>query len=76
MWLYHRVMGPKQADGMANSVDPGQTRSSLIWVYTVCLGLSVWKLRIIRIINNFLSVSPGDIAVILWTKIEASASIL
>ena len=23
MWLYHRVMGPKDADGMANSVDPG-----------------------------------------------------
>ena len=25
MWLYHRVMGPKDADGMANSVDPDQT---------------------------------------------------
>ena len=28
----------KVADGMANSVDPGQ---SLIWVYTVCPDLSV-----------------------------------
>ena len=23
MWLYHRVMSPNDADGMANSVDPG-----------------------------------------------------
>ena len=22
MWLYHRVMSPNDADGMANSVDP------------------------------------------------------
>ena len=25
MWLYHRVMSPSNADGMANSVDPDQT---------------------------------------------------
>ena len=25
MWLYHRLMGPNDADGMANSVDPDQT---------------------------------------------------
>ena len=25
MWLYHGVMGPNDADGMANSVDPDQT---------------------------------------------------
>ena len=25
MWFYHRVMGPNDADGMANSVDPDQT---------------------------------------------------
>ena len=24
-WLYRRVMHPKDADGMANSVDPDQT---------------------------------------------------
>ena len=24
-WLYHRVMSPNDADGMANSVDPDQT---------------------------------------------------
>ena len=28
MWLYHILMSPNDADGMANSVDP---RSSLIW---------------------------------------------
>ena len=49
MWLYHRVMSPNDADGMANSVDPDQTRSSLIWVCTVCPGRSVWKLRIITV---------------------------
>ena len=25
MWLYHRVMSPNDADGMANSVDLDQT---------------------------------------------------
>ena len=25
MWLYHRVMSPNDAAGMANSVDPDQT---------------------------------------------------
>ena len=25
MWLYHREMSPKDADEMANSVDPDQT---------------------------------------------------
>ena len=59
MWLYHRVMSPNDADGMANSVDPDQTaplgaadcssRSSLIWVCTVCPDLSVRKLRIITV---------------------------
>ena len=36
MWLYHRLMSPNDADGMANSVDPDQTAP---------LG----KLRIIRV---------------------------
>ena len=48
MWLYHRVMSPKDADGMADSVGPDQ-RSSLIWVCTVCPGISVRKLRIIMV---------------------------
>ena len=25
MWLYHRLMSPNDAGGMANSVDPDQT---------------------------------------------------
>ena len=25
MWLYHRVMSPNDANGMANSADPDQT---------------------------------------------------
>ena len=29
VWLYHRVMNPNDADGMANSVDPDQTESDL-----------------------------------------------
>ena len=51
MWLYHRVIDPNDVDGMANSVDPDQTapRSSLIWVCTVCPGISVRKLRIVNV---------------------------
>ena len=54
MWLYHRVMSPNDADGMANSVDPDQTfsRSSLIWVCTVCPGISVRKLKILTVNRN------------------------
>ena len=50
MWLHHRVMSPNDADGMANSVDPDpDCSSSLIWVCTVCPGISVQKLRIITV---------------------------
>ena len=31
MWLYHRVMSPNDADGMANSVDPDQTAGSALF---------------------------------------------
>ena len=52
-WPYRRDMGPKDVEGMANSVDPDQTalfsRSSLIWIHTVCPDLSVRKLRIIAV---------------------------
>ena len=30
LWLYHRVMSPKDADGMENSVDPDQTLGA-VW---------------------------------------------
>ena len=64
MWLYHRVMSPNNADGMANSVDPVQTAPRAIWsgsalfgsslfrVYTVCPGISVRKLGIITVVSN------------------------
>ena len=44
IWIYQRVMRPKDAAGMTNSVDPDQT---LMWVYTDCPGMSVRKFRII-----------------------------
>ena len=31
MWLYYRVMYPKDADGIANSVDPDQTTPLAVW---------------------------------------------
>ena len=31
MWLYHRVMSPNDADGMANSVDPDQIALGAVW---------------------------------------------
>ena len=48
-WLFLRVMHPKDAEGIANRVDPDQT-APLIWVYTVCLNLPVRKLRNITVI--------------------------
>ena len=41
-----RVMHPKDAKGIANSVDPDE---SLIWICTVCPDLSVRKLRNITV---------------------------
>ena len=29
MWLYHRVIRPNDADGMANSIDPDQTAGAV-----------------------------------------------
>ena len=45
MWLYHRVMGPNNADRMANNVDADQTAP----LCTVCPDLSVRKLRKITV---------------------------
>ena len=46
-------MHPKDAEGIANSVDPDQTApdqtAPLIWVCTVCPDLSVRKLRNIMV---------------------------
>ena len=30
MWLYHRVMSPNDADGMASSIDPEQTAANSV----------------------------------------------
>ena len=52
MKFFYTVMCPKDADGMANSVDHESNcflRSSLIWDYTVCPGPSVQIVRIIMV---------------------------
>ena len=48
--FYYRAIGSKDADWMTNSVDPDQT--ALIWVYTVCLDLSVRNLRNIMVFDD------------------------
>ena len=45
MWLYHKVMSPKDVDRMANSVDPDQTARS-----TVCQGL--FRIITVHIVPN------------------------
>ena len=44
-------MRPKDADGMANRVDP--SRSSPIWVCVLCYGLSVPIFRISMVLGLF-----------------------
>ena len=49
-------MHAKDAEGIANSVDPDQTApvgGSLIWVCTVCPDLSIRKVRIITVVQVF-----------------------
>ena len=45
--LYCSIICPKDAYGMTTNEDPDQT-APLIWACTVCLDLSVRKLRIIK----------------------------
>ena len=56
--LNPRVFCQNEANGIANSEDPDQTGSSLIWACTVCPDLSVLKLR-------FITVGPDNAWVIL-----------
>ena len=49
-WLYRRVMSPNDAAGMANNVRRPWSGNSLIWLYTICTGLSVRKPRIITVL--------------------------
>ena len=51
--FHYRIMGPKDTDGMANSVDPYQTAPR---VYTVCPDLSDRKLRIITGVFIFFTI--------------------
>ena len=67
----HIVMHPKDADRMANSADPDQTeRSSLIWVITVCLDLSVRKLWVIQTYENL---QPIDRIVIEFEQVDSTS---
>ena len=50
MWLYHRVMSPNDAEGMANSVDPDQTAPlRQLRIITVCIQCRLLKLQIFAI---------------------------
>ena len=70
VWFYDRVMRPKDADRIANSVDP--ERSSLIWVYTVCLDLPVQKLRIITVLPTSYHVIDSFQILIAFRYLELS----
>ena len=63
MWLYHRVMSSNDADGMANSAD--SSRSSLIWVCTVCPAYLSKNLGSLRYAQNKCSIFPVSIVTIL-----------
>ena len=52
--FYYRSMHSKNADRMANSVDLDQ--NAPIWDYTVCLDLSVQKIRIVTVNDTLLHV--------------------
>ena len=53
-------MDPKDADWLANSVDPDQTVPLGVWVYTGCQGLSVRKHRIIMVHNECLKTALSN----------------
>ena len=50
-------MHPKDADGLANRVDPN--RSSMIWVCAVCFGLSAPIVRISMVLGLFAIQAPN-----------------
>ena len=57
MWLYHKVMSPNDADGMANSVDPDQTAPlGAVWSGSAlfaqaCLSENLGSLRYVRLLK-------------------------
>ena len=62
-------MPPNDADEMANSVDPDQIRSSLIWVCTVCSNLSAPILRIFTEDSQIISKVYGHSLFIWWKSV-------
>ena len=55
MWLYHKSNESKRCRWNSKQCRPWSdcsSRSSLIWVCTVCPGISVLKLRIITVANS------------------------
>ena len=61
MWIYHRVLCPnnRQNGKPCRPWSDCSSRSSLIWVYTVYLDLSVGKLMTIAEPTNFLNYKIG-----------------
>ena len=64
MWIYHRVMHPKDTAGMANSVDPAQTaplavRSGCTLFAKTCLSRNLGSLP-------FFKVFVGDLLIHKW----------
>ena len=49
--VVNKIMNPKDADGMANSVDTAQTASAVL-VHTVCLDLTFRVLWIVTVISE------------------------
>ena len=59
-------MSPNDAEGIANNVDPDQ--SSLIWVCTICPGISVRKLNTVQLLELAQNIYKGYIATFLTWK--------
>ena len=68
MWFYHRGIHPKDADRMANSVDPDQTAPSAILSTLLCQN-TVQKYRIIILYNPiFPSTFWFKVSLMMWKR--------
>ena len=85
MWLYHRVMSPNDADGMANSVDPDQTAPlGAVWSGSALfaqayLSKNLGSLRYSLFRRNYFCLSPKsniywllDMVSVYWAKLGLS----
>ena len=63
MWLYHRVMNEskrcRRNGKQCRAWSDCSSRISLIWVCTVCPGISVQKLRIITVIIHYVKLAKS-----------------